>query len=638
MNIYIALESNTNPGIAQSISQLVDQISSDHNLDTTLASSHILLWRSSTGQSYFYQNDRFEIFLDGYIHGYKQNSFADFLTVLAQRIIQNKKTLEGDETGVFNILIYEKDNHRATLTCDPSGNLPVYYGVVGQNMIISSHLYILGKALNLEPDYLGILQKDLLGYTIGPRTAYSPIKRLQAAEMVVYSPEQRIFSSNYTQPYFTEYRETTSDFIDQLYASLITPFKHLSKSYQSMGVMLSEGFDSRLTAGLAQQAGFDVYTFSHGSKWTRGLKITQEVSRGLPSTHHIDGLERGYHSSLASLHKTLLLADDLTVPCFEYGSEYFSRKQIDVAVCGTALDSTLGANLFFLSKRNKARAVMQRYKEIAGQDLGILKREYVENLSLQLIAQACQQDPVRIERRVRSRFSPPVANELVKHIPGLVDDIQSELERIKNTGSQLPSLIIQRYFLENLARKSWFGQDLVMRINNRLATPVYEREFMQLSSALHPIYKLNHKTYLQLLRWFFPRLARINNGAYLLPATYPRLILETSRFWHVYTDEKIITRYLATQGRSGFSGYRGARFTDQTLRHPDTLNFFESMMNENQAIVNRSSMLQALERVRNYQTRTYLFDDYYRLFEACQIFGPSFLDNRTGKTYNSRSA
>jgi hypothetical protein len=231
---------------------------------------------------------------------------------------------------------------------------------------------------------------------------------------------------------------------------------------------------------------------------------------------------------------------------------------------------------------------------------------------------------VRLERRLKERFVPAISEKLLSSIDPFRDSLQTEFARISRTGSDLPSLKLQRFFLEHRARRFSFGQELTLRMNNHVVVPSYEKTFMSIVTQIPIRYKLNHGLYLRLLKKYFPEAASLPTGNFPLPANYPRLLLESSRFVGKVKDLKIINAYLAAEGDVDYSGYRGALFQDKNGRDERLFGFFSGVFKDNRRILNQSFYEGFLNRIENYQGRTFQFDDFYRALEFCQILQHGF--------------
>lgn len=604
---------------------ILTSISAEHVRNKNSLSAHFSAWNSPRGDLLTYSDANYEIIFDGYLHPFSQSHSQTWLLGLANRIIDHNEVLRGTESGVFNIAMRIKETGDIYLANDPGGLFPLYYGVSGKNFYFFSHLYLAAQILSLQPDYLGILTKILLGYTLGSRTVFSSFQRINPGEIVSFRMENGEVTTRSSEAYFTQYHEYDREQDDLVWDTLRQPFSHLANQYKTFGVMLSEGFDSRLVAGLAQDAGLQLYTFTHGTRATRGTQITSQLAEALHAHHQFDGLENGLPADPVDLQKQLLLCDNFTVPYWIDGSRYFQQANVDVISAGTALDSSLGGHAFYKPANDRFSAVTQRYMEIVKQDLGLLGDEYIERLSEDLLSGFRRAlSPDKAKAAVNGRFKPDVALGFANNLAQVGEELEGEIERVRSTGSKLSSQLLQRFFFENRARKYSFGQELTIRIYNRVVVPSYEPVVMRLLGSINPRHKLHHQVYLRLFRRRLPNLAGIDNGGFGLPISYPRLILETSRFIAKYSETRFIARFLQSKGTIPINQIRSVAFTEVTARQGKALGFFDEFFAQHADILNSAELRAWTDRIRTYRARSYDLGNFYQCVELCQILKGSF--------------
>jgi hypothetical protein len=386
--------------------------------------------------------------------------------------------------------------------------------------------------------------------------------------------------------------------------------------------MLSEGFDSRLVAAIFRKVDAKVFSFTHGTPGTFGTHISEVVANRLGLSYHFADLR--YPCEPAGLRQQLYLADNLDLPFFISGCEYFRNSDVTAVTCGTALDSTLGGKIFYKSSNDRLQAIFQRYHEIIRQNLGMIKDDYIEDLSGELIKGLLDVDTDRLTRRIKSRFIGDVADELVKQVGSLRESIEQELNRINLSGSISKSLQLQRFLLENKARKYAFGQELTIRTQNKIVVPSYERTFMKVASLVPVKHKLHHGVYLKLLKRYYLRAAQIATGNYFLPATFPRIALESSRFIGKTRDLYVLKKFLKQKGHSDYRPYRGAVFTDLNGRDESVFAFFAGVLEKNKKVLNAKFYHEYLSSIRNYQVRVYDYSDFYQAIEYSQVLQHEF--------------
>ena len=582
-------------------------------------SDYLCILKQHRGESVVISNDQFEIVFDGYMSGKGGKALETSIIQLMDMIIGQKTVNQGFFNGLFNLCFREKNSGNIWLTSDPSAILPMYYCRINGNLFYCSHLHILASILNSVPDYQGVAQRIYLGYTLGSRTLYEGIKRLNLGETLIFNKEEASLSSRYNSVYYSAYIND-KNVEEQLFESLSSSFRNMSKFYDTVGLMLSEGADSRFLGGIARKEGLNIKSYTHITPGAGGQKIVQEVARLLNSDHHFQSIIDGYSTSLEKLEQQLFLADNLSYPYWMLGSDYFRKIDADYPVIvGSSLDCILDGNIFYKPVKQKRQAVVQRYSEILKQDTGLLTEKYIERLSAELISSTNINLSNHQLKSIMGYFHPDISQKITEELQCLNDHIRSEMNRLSATGSSLPSLQLQRYILENRDRKLFFGQPLSIRKHNRIYIPSFEYNFLSKACAIHPVHKLHHKLYLSILRSFLPEQLKIKTGTFGLAPRYPRIILETSRFIQKSKEKKMYRVLLEKKGNMDFSGSRSATIFELCGRSDATHNGFGQLILNNPDVFNTSAMKSYIDQARDYKIRVFNFERIYRGIEVCQV-------------------
>ena len=567
------------------------------------------------------KSERFEILFDGYLKCRDQKELENNLLEKAFSICDLNVNIENEFSGIYNIVI--KDNYKDTITLasDPSCLFPIYYVTKSETFYACSHSHILGKLLDLSPDYLGLFQKVTFGYSIGATTYYDGLYRVNPGEIIQIcnrtTRKTVIKSFSYFTSGYNEFKRPQ----DVLFQLLFNSFKYHKETCEDFGLMLSEGFDSRLIGGFASKLGFNISTFTHGTYGTKGSKIVEEVADLLNADHKFDSLVDGFPSTSKGLSKQLFLSDNLNIAYWINGAEYFNKSNSPILIsCGTALDSTLGGHIFYKPSKPRFNAVLQRYSEIISQDLGLVNDNYIEKLSSLILNNFLIIDKSKSRRLLNYKFNNDVSNTIFSKFDDLKDSINDEFTRLKSTGSLRNSEILQRFFLENRVRKFSFGQEMTLRMFNNLIVPSYEFSFMSISSQIHPKYKLHHKLYLKLMNKYFPELSKIKNGGYGLSAIFPRIILESSRFGFRFMDELHMKKLMKKKGEYQSSNFRPVLVSEFNVRNNKCLNDLEDIINNYDDFINHQSLRKSINQIKNYEKRAFNLNEFYDSFEYNQIF------------------
>lgn len=585
---------------------------------------YLCLLRQTRGEILIITNERLEIIFDGYIPGVLGKVLEKKISELADQIVIGSTVDFTDYSGLFNLCIRHKNSGDIFLASDPSALLPLYFNITGGVFYFCSHMHIMGSILNPAPDFAGIAQKVTLGYPLGARTLYCGISRLNPGERIIFRSSSCKIESSYGKVYYTEYGNEKH--IERLlYESLLESFDKMHNSYATLGLMLSEGFDSRLLGGIAKAAGIKIESFTHGICGTYGQKITERVADSLQSNHFFCELKDGFPLEKKKLSDQLKLSDNLNVPFWIFGAEYYRNQNANYpVVIGTALDSTLGGHAFYKPSRPAGTAVKQRYSEIIKQDFGMITSTYIESLSRSLLDNIFISDSTPLKRSITQTLNTDLAYEVINGAKYFNEHLTEEFDRLRSTGSILSSQTLQRFFLEHRARKFSFGQELTIRMHNKIFIPSYEYNFMKHVSCINPILKLHHKLYLRLLRKYTPHLLRISNGGYGIPAIFPRVVMESSRFINKKLEKGHIRKLLENHGALSPSKFRSALITDYCFRDKTKIDEFMHIVEENKSVFNVTELGRYFEKVRDYKARPFTHGTFYQGLEICQVLNGHF--------------
>ena len=579
------------------------------------------LWnlKQQNGESIFIGTDCHEIIFDGYIPGLEGQTLDTAIRELAGLIIKQKPVCWVKYSGIFNLALRETDNGDVWLTSDPSAMLPLYYCHMDGIFYYGSHMHIMADLLDAGPDYAGIAQKMVLSYTLGQRTLYRGISRLNPGEIVHFKQSENILELKTYPEYYTSYNYT-KHLEKKIYESIYDSFKRVREHYTDIGLMLSEGFDSRFLGGLAKQNEFKIHSYTHYTPGAGGQPIVEKVVGMLNSEHHFQSMIEGYTHSLLKLDEQLYLADNLNYPFWMLASDYFRQNGFSFPVIiGSSLDCILGGNLFYKSTSNKFHAVWQRYIEIIRQDTGLLTEKYIEELSAQLIVNKFVKQLSKQEKAISDIFNKDMSKLINVEVNSINEYIRSEFDRIYKTGSLLPSQQLQRFTLENRDRKLFFGQPLTVRKYNRIYIPSFEYNFLKLVSSVNPKHKLHHNLYLNTLWSFMPEQLRIANGAYGLKPSNPRLILETSRIILKLKDLNLYRKLLENKGNMCLAGFRSVSVFEVCGRSEAAYSEFRNIIQSNQIALNTNAICSYITQIKDFKIRAFTHERLFRAHEVCHV-------------------
>lgn len=620
MNIIFGSSGTLAEDMINRLANLIGKFCPGYDFKIENRTSHAVIFSKGDGETLIADEGDREIIFDGYAYGYSADNLGSYAVNLSERIEKDEKFMQGNESGVFNCAVHYRSGGNVSIANDSSGLFPFYYTIADETFFYSSHMHFLGKLLNRSLDPVSAIQRIIFNNAnLGSRTFYDGINRINPGEIITFNIEKKRIESKSTQEYYTNYTQKEPDTYNRIWNSINHEIKYIVSDRKKIGMMLSEGFDSRFIGGIFEINKADLYTFTHGTmyngKKTEGIRITEQVAEELGSSHMFHPMENGFPGDFKKVRSQLFLADNLNIVYFSYGSEYFKKLGVDCVTTGYGLDSTLGGFFYLKNKYSRFKAVTQRYSEIFLQNVNMVSDEYVEKLSEGLIAEILKTDENFLKKKIDRLFSKDVGAWLKDNIGNFTKSVEEEFERIKSSGSKLPSQQLQRFSLENVTRRCFFGQDLTLRINNKVVVPSYGRLFMNEVSALHPKYRLLHKAYISIFRKYLKSLTRIKNAGYNLPVSRNRFLLESSRFYSKWKEIKMMNTFNQNKGKVSIENLRAAFNPEVFARRGNLLENFREIIFKNRDIINEEYMIDFLNRIQNYKANASYLNPFYDILE-----------------------
>lgn len=603
MDVYIGGSGPIAENARRSVGERLSQIVPEHR-NLSLASEAFGAWGDGTGEVRHVVVEDFEVLFDGYLHRYEEPDLNAALVAMARRVIEGSAPLNGNSSGLFNLTVREHGSGRTHIANDPGGLLPLHIAHRGRELVVSSHLNLAAKALGAEPDPLAIAAKLTLSHPLGVATYFQGIDRLAPGQVLVHDPSTGRLLSRYSETYFDGWEEPSGNVADLVWERLLDACRPLVETHMPVGLMLSEGYDSRLVGGVLHHLGVPLHTFTHGTTGTLGSTIAQRVADRVDAEHRFHDLDQGFPADITELRRQLTLTDNLHVPFWSHGADFLSAGPAAALTTGYALDTTLGGHAFATggSSLTKARSTVST---IARQSMGRLDNSEIEVTAEAIIARLPRIDLDAAQARARRFLDGDAAETVASAVPDLPEAIAAEVQRIRDNGSPLASSALQRYFLENRVRRYSFGQELTLRAKAPLVIPSFEPTLMRTLGNVPPSLRVGHRVYLDVFRRHLRPLARTASGAHGLPPVLPRGLLEASRFGWKLRENRLTARYLQQPGRFRPRSHRGVLFAEHSARLAPRF-ALEDLLGRDDTPLNRASLQLSIDKIRRHEIRIYL--------------------------------
>jgi len=190
----------------------------------------------------FYEDSNYFVLLDGYIINNKDKTASKYILI---QYLSNK--LE-KVNGIYNCIIYNKNNKNIYIINDKYGQKPLYYFYEKKNLIISSNIDLIIFGTENEIDWHSWIDFFSFGYVIGDKTYFKKIKRIRPASIININFNNNIFNIleywDYNKIKIIDFNEKYFIKIFLLNAKNI--FLETVKRTKDFCVNLSGGYDSRL--------------------------------------------------------------------------------------------------------------------------------------------------------------------------------------------------------------------------------------------------------------------------------------------------------------------------------------------------------------------------------------------------------
>lgn len=200
------------------------------------------------------EDDEYLVCLEGKRYG-EDLSRDDLLTLGEKSIRKRREWLEewiGSSDGDFVVFALEKDTGTLAVVNDAFGRLPLYAYERGEEVILTRENKFIRTFLNdVDVDSVGVAQCLLFGFTLGSRTVWENVDKLDGGSLVRYEPGSGLERERVHRFDFGR-RKDESRTIAENAATLATSFERACKrradEASSTVVSLSGGHDSRSVA------------------------------------------------------------------------------------------------------------------------------------------------------------------------------------------------------------------------------------------------------------------------------------------------------------------------------------------------------------------------------------------------------
>lgn len=487
---------------------------------------------------------------------------------------------DGRDEGAGQIgNVIRMTRNQIRISSDVTGLFPAYFAALSNGFVASSHLHLLASAMDLGLDPIGEAQFFVWGYTVGERTIYDGARRVRPASEIIYGLGSGLTSRSRPGVYTHDEAPPTSReaAVDLVWDGLVSATSRAGAPAGPLGLYLSGGLDSRLIAAAASAAGVSVLTATHGQPRNSEVKIARRVAAVAGFTHHLVDLDaEAMIGSAAELLDLFWRADHVLFPVWRHAAAFFADRGATAASSGFALDATLGGH--FHDPRKHSERLRRRLRLSLGEPTD----SYAAPLRSQEYVRALVSDLLRVARASLAHQGELAEGEWLATmrscLPDLRDDLEHELSFFLESGTTEGSKLVERYLLENHARKFSFSQELIARRWLALALPTADEQLLRLLASLPSHWLLDHGLYYKVLKRRARPFASMPGSNSPLPVTAPRVALELARAVRNRYDYALRRLVRASKGRGQSFAISGSANYEAVFRQPDALMGIEELL------------------------------------------------------------
>jgi asparagine synthase (glutamine-hydrolysing) len=254
-------------------------------LNKKYSGAHVII-REDYGWKY-YQNNNAKLWFCGYVYDFSIDELIIKMTYIIDNNLENNILLDwiGSLCGHFSFIF--ESNSSIIASVDKICSIPLFFSKKNDLILISNHAPLLKKRIKLNSvniNKLAKLEIAMSGYTIGSKTLYSDIERIESGECLIYRQSLLNRVRYYTYSPWKTVVKTKSQLQDEFLNVCLTAFKKIKDNVgnRQIVVPLSAGNDSRLiVSGLKEVGVKNVVCFSYGRKGNFETPVSKSVAKKL---------------------------------------------------------------------------------------------------------------------------------------------------------------------------------------------------------------------------------------------------------------------------------------------------------------------------------------------------------------------
>jgi hypothetical protein len=421
------------------------------------------------------------------LRGYVLYEAIDYGLNIAKQLLQfyrlNGPDIFKELSGAYNVIIFEKEKQKLTITNDRLGMKPLYYYSDKDKFIFASDIKTIALSNQIKKEINWRAWGDIFnyGFIVGNETPFENILPLPMSSILTYEKGnleiKEYWSFNQVK---IDYKQSEKETIEKGVEILKNITKKYEKFVKYVELPLSGGYDSRCIACCLKyfsEIKFDTITSNLHGTGDRDSIIAKELAKKL----EVENVQ----TSDNDLHKKYFLEMVYLVNGMTFGHlwamslSYNSKKN-------TSLFNGITADVIL---RLKSRIIKRDLKSKIYEDK-VLVKFFINDVEF-------------VSSNLREYFS----TEIKKQMTVEEDAFLRQIKKIKEYKHKLTFL-----FLNNRTRNSLaIGANNILGFGKRVYLFFSDNDFIDFCLAIPPKYKIKRDIYFEILEKAFPQIMSIQS-------------------------------------------------------------------------------------------------------------------------------
>ena len=431
-----------------------------------------------------------------------------------------------------NIIAFEPQTGRCYVATDWAGCFPLYYFHDQGRLVICSRLRPIAQATGAARDPIGILEFLRSADTLAGRTQFENVRRLLPGQTLMYHPTTDSLQVQEASQAWVGSLQSGSDSsretAEAAWEALSLATARCLPCEDPAALMMSGGWDSRaLLAACLANPKLALSCYSHGDLQSREVGLVKQICRDSNIAFHGEPLDDGLYD-VSKLQRGFARVENVVFPHWHRAGLVLAESGAPCATAGV-FGEVLGGHYGPAMLLQGSRKIAAIGKLLLGISQGGSTSEADFSAVCDLLRPKQFPKPWYVSRTFWE--SVPRAAEAVNA------DLEVALQRLADRGVEGLEAMIEAFVTEQRGSHYINAQVLSCRAELDVAIPYADQELFHLVTRVPLAQKVHNRLTQAMIRIQRPGLLRYSCAATLVPASYPLLLQETSRFVrHTWED------------------------------------------------------------------------------------------------------